>query len=402
MVLLALLGLGLVWTVQQGRSTWLLAAGEPERAASVWPDNVAAWRASANDLLTQNPDAALAAARRAVAGDAEDWQNWALLAQMQVEEGDLSAARTSMRAMSTRAVEYEAHWRYANLLLLTGDDAGFWTQIRAALAFVPANYMTETMNQTWLAANGNAATFLAAVRAAAAMSVDPRQPPALAMGALDFLLTQGQLEAAGAAWETLTQLPLDSEERMEARALGRRTLAQLAGAGAPAAARAALAEGEEGGVFSAGEAPTTTNAVSDPNFAVAPDAPALPWSLCAACGAWAGGDGTLHLDLDGHEADSVTLATQTLLLDPAKTYELSYRSAGATLTGLSVAVTAGTHELARADAAAGVTTARFTTPATPAAVQLEVIYQRPEGAMPLASSSQLSGFAVTPAAEAGH
>ncbi|HXR98129.1 MAG TPA: hypothetical protein VN709_09830 [Terriglobales bacterium] len=385
LLFIPLLLLALYWTQQQWRYQRAIARGDAAAATAIWPANAEGWRLLSASLIFTDAHAADSAARRAIADDREDWHNWAALAQVQVETGDLAAARSSMAQMSQRVVGYEPNWRYANLLLLTGDTSGFWPQAEKALSFAPGGEISSAFQQIWLAAGLNTAVFDQAVRAAQARAVDPAQPERLAQSAIQFLLDQNQLAAATPWWQSLLAHPLNSGQKNDLRPLGLRYLDLLAEAGAPDAATQ-LSTALSSGLFTS---------VSD----------ALPWNICTNCGPWASyTNGAMDFNFQGDQQDTLTLARRWLILQPATTYRLAFKSVADPAAGVALKVVAlpSGARLAPEDMltlnASGTPSAQpsFTTSAAPAPYQLQVVYQRPLGTMPLKADVQLDAISVSP------
>lgn len=419
---LGMIVLGLAWTIQEGRFARDCAAADWPSAVAVAPRSAPAWRALAQARLLARPAAAERAAWRAVRVEPADWRNWQILAQIQVERGELRPARASMAAMLKRSREFEAAWNDANLLLLSGDSAGFWQQAARALSIAPARRLSATLAFLRQAADGDWRPVSATVATARAEAPNCLQSQRLEDGYFSDLMDRAAPAALAAQWPRLLAADSESEGPAACRAAAdpsRRSLAaqylnMLLASGAGDAARRGWQSGLAVGVFPPDWGPSDGQLVADPelrrvgeNVAVASP---LAWRLCPDCGPFvfpAHGSG-LQLEFHGLLDETPALAQQWLLLAPGASYWLRFaaraRSANASGVFVGIETNAG-RELIRLAAPATpdwqTVTGRFVVPRLPASFRLRIGYQRPLGEMPLRGVELLRAFAVQPAAAVG-
>lgn len=390
-LLTCVLLLGLYEAQQQWRYQHAVARNQLQRATEVWPANADGWRALADQLQFTDFAASAHAAERAVQASPDDWNNWSVLAQAQMEMGEMSAARRSMQAMARHATGFAAHWRYANLLLLAGDMAGFWPQASAALSLVPESEISPTLQQMWRFSQDDRTQFDAAIAAAVRHAPDVEQPARLEIAAMQFYLEQKQLDAVAPWW----QMALQDRHADPAQlgSVGDEYLVMLADAGRIAAAEQVWHDGEQMGLFAAVDGPSPANLIAGA------DEGALGWHLCTTCGPWVADDsGTLTFTFHGNQADSVVLARQRLLLAPAQTYQLSFQQsveAGglnpslSDASGVQVEITGRSGTLLHSGAGT------FTTPAAAVPWNLIIAYQRPAGQVPFRGTATITHVRLT-------
>lgn len=419
---MAVLAFGTYGLQQQWRYWRAWSRGQAARASEVWPANAEAWRNQAQSLSLEHPTSAYQAAEKAVADDPQDWNNWAVLASAQYLSGDLRRARQSMEQVQ-RAHGFEPEWRYANLLLATGDAAGFWANATRAVANVGDYLFDDTFESLLADTQGNFEPLAQAVRNAQVQQANAEQSAELGAQYLEFLLGHSQWRAAAPWWEQALASARrhPSQEGILPR-LGLEYLDGYLETGVGTAAernRAACAiweEGRDAGVFGQEVGPHDGQWVSNPDFDDDAGLDSLDWATCAACGPWIerveGGAGTrseLAVTFRGDQEDDITIATQRLLLVPDTRYRFQYEARAAAAspdTGVNAAVLQDGRALVQRTARLGVewTTqgGDFHTSSQGGRYDLEISYQRPLGATPLQQRVQLRGFSIRVLSDTTH
>src|SRR6185437_7581613 len=164
------------------------------RAQRLRPDLGEAWRIAADRDGAAAPMPALAMARHAVRVDAWNWNNWLTLGTLQLQLGQIDAARSSWRKATTLNAGFEAHYAAANFAFLLGDDAGFWLELRRALRQAQAGTAVLALQDAYRLLGDRPRQWLAVlpstveVRAAAAR----------------FLADHQHLSEASQLWESLS------------------------------------------------------------------------------------------------------------------------------------------------------------------------------------------------------
>lgn len=432
-ILVSLLGLaaaslGMLWLYQQWQYQQASDAGNYTLAAQVWPENPAPWRELAEATMSTDSLSAEREAQTAVRDDEHDWHNWATLSETEYLRGDLTGARDSMARIAQQGNSYEARWRYANLLLLSGDMNGFWAQAEHALANAPGDHLPDMVNECLLVANGDAKTVEHAMTTAMQMATDPGQAMALSSSIFGYMLDAD--DAAGQAlwWPRMLRAFARAPDQGVAQGVptvGYEYLARLLSRGDAEGGLSAWQSGVAAGLFAASDGPTAADVVSDGDFSQPADSTPLQWTLCSACKEVIaprnqGGRPGLGVEFQANDSGPSPLATQTLLLRPNQTYRLQFaystdyesdrqefgtidnpgiaveimQTAPPAPTGTPIALwKAG----AEGDGDAAVT---FKTPAAAAVYQLIVEYARPMGEMSLSGRAWFSRFSVRPDAGA--
>lgn len=92
------------------------------RAAQWRPDLAPAWRLLADRTAAQNPELALTEARRAVALNPHDWQNWTSVALIQLQQNQIKAAEQSVQRIRSVSRAFGAYATAAGLDILLGRN----------------------------------------------------------------------------------------------------------------------------------------------------------------------------------------------------------------------------------------------------------------------------------------
>lgn len=323
------------------------------RAAHYRPGQADAWRLRAEFSAFAHPHQALRYARRAVAADPADWQNWRQLGVIEYQLGDAAAATRALAQAAQRDSGWAAHYQLGNLALLLGREQEFWAQMKASLAIVPAAQAAAVLNQAWAQTSGDAQRLLAIL---------PQRRVELDAEAATVIMNRGAPLAAARLWGRV-QCPRFRYGACRGAVLGlTNRLVRLAFAGtypgwspplgvaAPdrgALARAAMRmwnRAARRGIIDA--APARTGTVGDGRFARPWIGPAFAWFKSgpvylsrepgdAPVGA------ALRIGFDGYQPEQTGLIGQIVPVMPNAEYSISFlsrRAVEGTDSGLALAV----------------------------------------------------------------
>jgi tetratricopeptide (TPR) repeat protein len=181
---LGLLGAALYSTVRLERADWLFVKGDAAstgEALRLAPGNAE----YASALAQAEPDRAVAILRKAAALDPRNAglrTEWGLAAEQQ---GDLRGAEASLLAAMRLDTGYAPRWALSDFYFRRGDAEKFWPVTKAALAMSHED-VTGQFRNCW-ALTSDARTILE-------RAIPER--PAVLRQYLDFLLSEGRLDAA--------------------------------------------------------------------------------------------------------------------------------------------------------------------------------------------------------------
>lgn len=406
------LGLMAVWGARDWAYERALGQGAWARAEAIWPQRADAWLQQSQAVILSDPHQALRAGQQAVRTDPQDWHTWAALAGAQFVTGDGRGALASAEAMVRHGHGFYANWRYANLLMLGGDTAGYRAALLRSLTLIPEDEMEDTLSQILDGPGLQAADLSVLVRRAQAENGDPLHRWTLDFYYLQALLRHGELVECGPWWSDLAAQPLPEGRVGPVRDLGQFYLVNLLQAGDAEAAAQVWELGRAHGLLEGDLGPTPRNRVGNAEFRASLDAGPLDWKSCQQCGVFIsreGGDAAsgaaVQLDFRGSQPDLLTVLSQPLLLEPGQRYVLHYEDRAAQpASGVFVEVTDGAgNPLAMSTPQAGAQWspggAELTTEAQPGLYTLIIGYARPRGTVPLETQVWLRNFSLTGRAE---
>ncbi len=402
--------LGTVWSIRQARYLAAMDAGDAAKATRIWAANSIGWQALARSEVSSAPLKAQRSALVAVSDAPEDWRSWGVLAEIQADAGNLVGARISMSHVAEIDRGYEAHWRYANLLLLMGDAPGFWEQSAQALAVGQDPDIRSTLSQCWQVANGEPGRITAAVQRAQDLTKHPKQAFMLSFEWLNFLLGDGVVAPAGPLWQSVAEQNLPESGLRELRTrVGERYVEALARSGQNERALDVWRDGVRRSIFDPNLGPSAENAVANACFCAPFESGPLDWHLCPNCevevrAETKGPRSTtcrLVIAFHGHEEGDQELARQTLLLMPNVRYALTVawdkvgmESDAALLMVVAMADGRRLTAVAVPNQQSGDAVAVFTTPPIASSYRLEIDSQRPQGQMPPRGTVWLNRLSV--------
>jgi len=402
----ALIGVAVATVAADAASARAVAlATQPELAASQWrsalgwrPDVAANHRGLASALQDSQLDRARSEAMQATRLDPGDWQNWNALAMLDVQLGNVPAARAALRRGSAVDQGYQAHAAAAGLAILAGDNAAAWRELAIAWRMVPSQDAARLMADS-LRAPGESWDHLRAM---------VPDDPAIRAGALAPLLAVGAYDHAVQLWSGsgcqagAREVCRGAVMTLVAELTKRALLQPEPGSAALiAGATTAFRTGVEQGYLPA-PAPLAGRS-TDPNLG----APGLEtfelpwigprWSWASTTDAQllpAAGNG-VEVILTGYQPDTALLGTQVVEVCAGCSYALELAVHGQAGAEAAIMATAqdGASALAQAQ---GPEARQLFTAARTGPLVLDLLYRRPQGSPPVRGSLFIAQVALEP------
>ncbi len=419
-----------------------------ETAIRERPDEAEPLQALALQVALGHPHQALALARQAVQLDPVSWSNWRTVAMIEYQLGEEQRAWKAFEAGIQYNRGFQAHFEAANLALVLGKEQVFWEQLRQATAAAASPYHNQlpfalaagvrqvarhpmqgrahSLAVTGIAPRQRAPEGAQSVPelppnhgdAERLASIVPQADHRRTAEAVEYLLSQGKVQAATLAWGQVAQCAAyaasDCGQAAAAIADG------LLGEGLQATKTSAEAAGQAVRIWDQAvqqhwlrQGSVSLGGNADPNFADKWLGHGFSWHdpgvvLHQEVGTGLQASPTqVIFRLDGMEPESAVLVYQVVAVKPDSSYRVvcrAERQGSGKQTGVQLVVSRSVvldrQELLRAPVTLASawtdTQASFQTGLDTSAVILELVYQRPYGGMLMRTPMAVSRLAVLP------
>lgn len=374
------------------------------RRAMQWrPDLAEAPRILANRLSQDSPASAADLARRAVALNGRDWQNWQTLALLQLQTGDSAGAEASMRQALLYNHGFASHFALGSLALILGDTVLGREQLLTALDLAPAESVGSVLRE--LLAIGLSPEALTRELARRPLRVQVFGILALVAGHdslqaenLFQQLSCGEFDVESCRWASQALLNDDYSRAQTASGLAARQ-AMLA---AQRVWNRSVAMGLEPVGFH-----VQAETVSNGEFRFGWTGEPLNWTSPGCVNTGIGTDPLtatpgMVFRFDGTEPETCVLAQQWVLVQAQTRYRLSFRSfsegpGGGAGVGVQIKLPSGVilqNTPVRLDSGWQAQFAEFTVPSGQYLTGLEFFYQRPQGSQLLDNPVWISAVSL--------